>query len=154
MATIIEKVVAGEDGAKSQEDFALATLAADKTQPSKEYLEAREQRAREEAEMNLTTNALIFPQPGETIATRVVEVPDEEATELKDGVRVVEQDAFVEALADAAHPNTGIVEGEHEEAVDREQPHEAGTPGTAKTSHMESSGTPGSGVGAREHHNS
>lgn len=150
MATIIEKVVAGADAAKSQEEFAAATVAAEPSMPSKEFLEAREQRAREEAELNLRTNALIFPQPGETIATRVVVVSDEEAENSDHGARTVDAGTFIDATVEAAQPNTGVVvaEGETEEQVDKSAPNATpGTPGTAHTSHMESAGLPGAGVG-------
>lgn len=149
MALIIEKVVAGEDAVKSQEEFATAMIDADANRPTKEFLEAREARAIEEAELNLKTNSLIFPQPGETIATRVVEVPDEEAEQLDSSSRVVDTNAFVDGLVQAETQDvasTTTEEGATEEAVD----HQAGSKGAAQTSPAASSSVAGSGVGNKE----
>lgn len=164
MATvIIEKVVAGEDAAKSQQDLAEASVSTDTNQPSKEFLEAREARAREEAEMNLSTNALIFPLPGETIATRAIVLPDDEAKNVEGGVRVVEKDAFIAASAEAAKPNfEKLDEGETEEAVDSPDkptpttiaPSTPSVPtpsGTVQTSPATSSSVPGSGTDGKMH---
>lgn len=149
MATIIEKVRAGVDPVKSQEDFAAAVVAADPNAVSKEYLDAREARANAEAEMNLTTNALIFPLPGETIATRVVVVSDEEAAAAVDGSRDVEADAFINAVVEASQPNVvpHVAEGELEKEVDAPKASKPPTPqGGAQTSHATSSSIAGSGV--------
>lgn len=152
MATIIEKVVAGEDAEQSMQDFAAASVAADISVPNAEYLELREKRAQEEAKRNLKNNALIFHNPGETIGVRAVVVSDEEAAEVEGGVREVSAQEFAEAvnatnLAQPAQDAQSVAEGESESSVDSGVSPGVNPPAQASTSPQGSSSVAGSGVG-------
>jgi len=126
MARIVEKIVAGKDASSSLADLSEASLADTKV-GSKEFFEAREERARKEFEMNLTTNALISHQPGETIGVRVVESDDKSA----DGKTI----SVEEAIGDA------------EAAKATEKKPTSTSSGGAKTSPQVGSSIAGSGTG-------
>jgi len=135
MARIIEKIVAGTDATKDAETLASAQMGSINA-PSVEALEAREARAREQAEDNsITTNALIYPQPGETIGVRVREVSDEEAAKAEGGKTI----SVEEAIKSIGAPSiVSLAEGEGEADVDAR--------GMARTSPQASSAIAGSGT--------
>jgi hypothetical protein len=147
MATIIEKVVAGEDAQASMQEFVDAQVEADKTTPNLEYLELREKRAYEEAVANLKTNALIYHQPGETIGVRAVVVTDEEAEQVEGGVREVSAAELAEAINSTNLNEVVRDEGKSEAKVDSGKSPGVNPPAQASTSPQGSSSVAGSGVG-------